>query len=288
MSTQALPLIKNYIDRGLLEETGAACDLWVTVSPERLSLFVASAASHQVIGLTVLDLEGSSFFQKGLFELRGWLEGLELYTREYKNVKIVFETPEFTIVPEPLFVAEKADVLLTAQFDLPKFYAVKSTRMDHMQCVNVFAVPDIFCSTLKVLFPQASVHHYAEYLLLSDVALNEQGQHTLCVNMHASYLDAVHLYHQELKFVNTFAFEADTDVIYFILSVAEQQKIAIDKLHLVLTGDINANGALLQLLRKYVPEVTLFKRDDIFSYPASFREFPDHQYFTHSVALLCE
>jgi hypothetical protein len=77
-------------------------------------------------------------------------------------------------------------------------------------------------------------------------------------------------------------------VIYFILSVAEQQKITTEKLHLVLTGDVNANGALLQLLRKYVPNVSLYKRDDVFSYPASFREFQDQQYFIQSVAVLCE
>lgn len=288
MGTQALPLIKNYIDREQLEQIASTCDLWVTLSARRVTLFAASAQGHQVVGLTVLELEDDSFFQKGLFEIRSWIEGLELYSQEYKSVRLVFEVPEYTIVPEALFVSEKADVLFTSLFDLPKFHMVRHNRIEPLSCVNVYAVPDIFCSTMKVLFPQASVHHYAEFLLQTLGIQNEQGQHTLYVNMHPTYLDAVHLYHKELKFANTFAFEADTDVIYFILSVAEQQKVAMDKLQLVLTGDVNANGPLLQLLRKYVPNVSLYKRDDTFSYPASFREFQDQQYFTHSVALLCE
>lgn len=288
MSTQTLPLIKNYIDREQLEQLESTCDLWVTLSPGRITLFAASTASHHVVGLTVLEMEDASFFQKGLFEIRGWIEGLELYSQEYKSVRLVFEVPEYTIVPEALFVPEKAEVLIASLFDLPKFHTVKSNRVDTLSCVNVFAVPDIFCSTMKVLFPQASVHHYAEFLLQTNCSLNNQGQHTLFVNMHSTYLDAMHLYHQELKFVNTFVFEADTDVIYYVLSVAEQQKLTMDKLQLVLTGDINANGALLQLLRKYVPNVSLYKRDDLFLFPASFREFQDQQYFIQSVALLCE
>lgn len=288
MSTQAYPLIKNYIDREQLGQIAATCDLWVTVSPGRITLFAASTNGHQVAGLTVLELEDSSFFQKGLFELRGFFEGLELYGIEYKNVRLVFESPEFTIVPEVLFVPEKAEVLLTTHFDLPKFYSVKNNRIDKLQCVNVYAVPDIFCSTMKVLFPQASIHHYAEFLVQTTRVLNEKELHTVFVNMHNTYLDAIHLHQQELKFINTFGFEADTDVIYFILSVAEQQKITTEKLHLVLTGDVNVNGALLQLLRKYVPNVSLYKRDDTFSFPASFREFQDQQYFIQSVALLCE
>jgi hypothetical protein len=207
MSTQALPLIKNYIDREQLGQIAATCDLWVTVSPSRITLFAASTNGHQVAGLTVLDLQEGSFFQKGLFELRGWFEGLELYGIDYKNVRLVFESPEFTIVPEVLFVPEKAEVLLTTHFDLPKFYSVKNNRIDKLQCVNVYAVPDIFCSTMKVLFPQASVHHYAEFLVQTARTLNEKEQHTVFVNMHATYLDAIHLYQQELKFINTFAFE---------------------------------------------------------------------------------
>jgi hypothetical protein len=56
---------------------------------------------------------------------------------------------------------------------------------------------------------------------------------------------------------------------------------------LVLTGDINTNGALLQLLRKYVPNVNLYKHNGSITFPASFREFQDQQYFINSVALLC-
>jgi hypothetical protein len=287
MSTQTLPLIKNYIDRDQLGEIIPTSDLWVTVSPERISLFAASKTTNRIAGLTVLEVTDSSFFQKGLFEIKGWLEDLELYRIEYKNTHLVFETPQFTLVPEVLFAAEKAEVLLTSLFDLPKFYTVKNNRIDNSQCVNVFAVPDIFCSTMKVLFPQASIHHYAEFLLQSALTINEKELHTLYINMHPSYLDAIHLNQQELQFINTFSFEADTDVIYFILSVAEQQKIPSEKMQLILTGDVNANGPLLQLLRKYVPNVTLYKRSEQFSYPASFREFQDQQYFINTASLLC-
>jgi hypothetical protein len=288
MSTQTLPLIKNYIDRDQLEQLAASSDLWVTLSPERISLLVASKNTNLVIGLTVLELAGGGFFQKGLFELRAWFEGLELYKLEYQNVNLVFETPEYTIVPEALFLPEKADVLLSAVVALPKFYSVRNTRMENRGCVDVFAFPDIFYSTLKVLFPQASVHHYAEYLVSAIAVINEKKQDTVFVNLHNTYLDALHFNNQQLKFVNTFSFEADTDIIFFILSIAEQQKITIDKLQLVLMGDFNVNSTLLQLLRKYVPYVSVYKRNEDFVYPASFREFQDQHYFIQTAALLCE
>jgi hypothetical protein len=288
MSTQTLPLIKNYIDRDQLESLASGSDLWVTVSPERITLLVAAKGRQHVIGLTALELTEGGFFQKGLFELRSWFEGLELYGREYQNTYLVFETPEYSMVPEALFVPEKAEILLTSLFDLPKFYSVRNSRVDGKECVCVFGVPDIFYSTMKVLFPQASLHHYAEYLLMANAGLNGKEQQAIYVNLHTQYIDAMHIENQQLKFVNTFVFEADTDVIYFVLSIAEQQKIKMDQLQLVLTGDFNTNGPLLQLLRKYVPNVSVFKRSEDFAYPASFREFQDQQYFIQTTALLCE
>jgi hypothetical protein len=288
MSTQTLPLIKNYIDRELLDQIAATCDLWVQFGSNRITLFAADKTNQRIAGLTVLEVNDNSVFQKGLFELRSWLEGLELYGKEYSNTHIVFETPQYSIMPEALFVAEKADAMLAMHHDLPKFSAVKNNRIAAKQWVNVYSVPEIFMNTVKVLFPQADMHHYAEYLLLALLNFNDKQHDTLYINMHAQYMDIVHLHGQELRFINTFQTEADTDIIYFILSVAEQQKINGDRLQLVLTGDVNANGSLLSLLRKYVPNVTLFKRVEGYSYPASFREFQDQQYFSATSILLCE
>jgi hypothetical protein len=213
---------------------------------------------------------------------------LELFGLEYHNTHIIIETPEYSIVPEALFAAENAETLLGLQHELPKFSAVLTNRIQQKEWVTVFAAPQVFVSTVKVLFPQADVHHYAEYMLQAFATINQKQKDTLYVNIHARYMDVVHLQEQQLVFANTFQTEADTDIIYFILSVAEQQKLTGDKLKLVLTGDVNANGALLSLLKKYIPEVSLFKRDAAFSYPASFREFQDQQYFTSTAVLLCE
>lgn len=288
MSTQALPVAKNFIDREQLSQIAATCDLWVLFAANKITLLAADKGNHRIAGLTVLESPDEHVFQKGLFELRSWIEALELYGLEYNNTHIVFESPEFCIVPEALFTAEKAETILLLQHDLPKFSAVLTNRIQSKQWVNVFAVPQLFVSTVKVLFPQAGVHHYAEFMLQAFASIHNKQHDTLYVNVHTQYIDVVHLHEQTLLFANTFQTEADTDIIYFILSVAEQQKINGDKLKLVLTGDVNANGALLSLLKKYVPEVSLLKRDAAYTYPASFREFQDQQYFTSTAVLLCE
>jgi hypothetical protein len=81
--------------------------------------------------------------------------------------------------------------------------------------------------------------------------------------------------------------EADTDIIYFILSVAELLKLDQQKLLVSLFGNISASSSLIGLMKKYIAHVELMKRPEQYDYPASFREFQEQQYFIQICSLLC-
>lgn len=285
MTTQTLPTVKNYLDRELLAQKAASSNFWVIVAENRICFFVADKHNKTTIGLTVIE-SADSFFQKGLFELRSLIEPLEISKYEYSNSHIVFETPLFTIAPNALFTIGKAELFLESVHPIPKFYTVKTDRLENHELVTIYAVPEIFCSTLKVIFPLATLHHYTSFLIPSVSKLQYQSH--LFVQVHREYIDMIIWQKNSLRFANTFTYEADTDIIYFILSVAEQQKIQNESLEILLAGDLSITGTLLPLLKKYIPNVDIFKRSSDYSYPASFKEFQDQQYFTTSSILLCE
>jgi hypothetical protein len=87
--------------------------------------------------------------------------------------------------------------------------------------------------------------------------------------------------------LNSFKAEADTDIVYFVLSVAELLKLNQEKLQVNLFGNISNTGTLLGLMKKYISHVELMKRTDAYSYPASFREFQDQQNYLQINCLLC-
>jgi hypothetical protein len=68
-------------------------------------------------------------------------------------------------------------------------------------------------------------------------------------------MDLIYYNGQQLQFSNIFQTEAETDIIYFILSVAEQQNLPANQLQLVLMGDVNSTGTLLPFLKKYIPNL---------------------------------
>lgn len=270
-----------------MEDHRITADLWVYAADDALGMLVADMRKASVYALVMAEFPSGGLFQKGLTEMRTLLESFGLPSREYANTHLVYGTPFYSIVPEPLFDSQQSVAMLSSVHDLPKLYSVKSDRSEDSNHVTLYGVPDIFSSTLKVLFPHAEVKHYASPMLEACTALSNSKSTVLYVNMHAAYMDVVCLDKQSLRLVNTFPFEADTDIIYFLLSVAEQQKLQGDTIEIMLMGEVNPNGPLLQLLRKYIPHVHLLKRDEAFKYPAAFREFNDHQYFSLLSVLLC-
>lgn len=61
---------------------------------------------------------------------------------------------------------------------------------------------------------------------------------------------------QKLLFANQFRFEHTNDVVYLILALYHQQRLANDQVPLILSGDIMENSAIVQLLRRYVRHLT--------------------------------
>jgi hypothetical protein len=286
MSTQTLPDIKNYIDQEGLDHSSTKADLWVIASASRLCFFAANKNEKRALGLTVLEFPKQDVFQKGLFELRSLLESLALFQKEFNQAHIVFETKQFTFIPTVLFDGQYQNTLLQSVHTIPKFYEVKAQKVDSINCVNVFAVPSIFNSTLKVLFPQADVQHYATYLGAMAASFNNTNK-VIYVNVHADFIDIICVHQQKVAFINTFDAGADTDIIYYMLSVAENQQIH-SPVSVFMMGDFSETVSMLSLLKKYVKEVNIYKRNVEHSFPAIFKEFQDHQYFTATSILHCE
>ncbi len=154
--------------------------------------------------------------------------------------------------------------------------------------VNIFTLNEDFYSSIKSIFPQAEIIHETELLLqLLYSSHQKENKDNLFVHVHETYIEIAHIKNNELHFLNSFKVEADTDIVYFVLSIAELLKLNQEKLQVNLFGNISNTSSLVGLMKKYISHVELMKRSDNFSYPASFREFQEQQNYLQVNSLLC-
>ncbi|MES2690148.1 MAG: DUF3822 family protein, partial [Bacteroidota bacterium] len=81
---------------------------------------------------------------------------------------------------------------------------------------------------------------------------------------------------------------SDTDLVYYVLSVATLLKLPQEKFGAIVMGDISVTSSTINMLKKYVPEVQMANRLEGIQYPVSFREFQDQQHYLAIHSLLCE
>lgn len=277
MSAQSIS-VKQYIDTERLVQWLPTCDLWIQLGASRISLLAADRFNARVAGLSILDFPNKGVFESSWTQLQSWLQQSALFAHEYQNIHLVFSHPYHTLVPQVLYESSQSSAMLKLVHEVPKSWNILSRPISNKPWVSVFAIPEQLANPLQQRFPQSAPEHSIAALLNGLQLHNGKNQHRLYANIEPEYMHIIHFTGSDLQFSNTFIPEAETDIVYFLLSVAEQQNIHADKLEVCLLGDVNTRSSMVALLRKYIPHVSFFERNETIHFPASFKEFPDHQY----------
>jgi len=286
MQTQEKFTIKNYTDIEGLESNVQRCTLFLHFGANNLKAVVASKSKNAIYSLKIIESKEKNIFKSSASDLKSLVENL--YPFEFETTKIIIDNNRHSIVPEPLFAGDKAESYLKLNTVLDKNFKVLYNRIGNNK-VSVFALNEDFYKSVISLFPHSEIIHETQLMMIFLSETNfKNDKETLFVNVHDSYIEVAQLKNSALNYYNTFRAEADTDIIYFVLSVAELQKLNPEKLHIILFGDVSNTGSLPALMKKYIPDVELLKRPETYSYPASFREFQEQQNYLPICSLLCE
>jgi hypothetical protein len=266
-------------------------------TPERYSLEV-SIAAHQLTftihnGLRVMGLRclttKHNLLENGALQLPKDVEQMEWYKPDYRQVRVFIDDNRFTLIPEPLFESDKAASYLNLVHKKISNEQILTTRLAQHSAVCVFGLNTALYRTIQSVFNAPVITHQNSILLQAASHYNGNDlKNHLLVNIAEGFVSVLYYLNGEIKFMNTFAIEADTDLVYYLLSVATLLKIPAEKSGVILMGDISLTSATMSLLKKYIPQVLTANRLENVQYPISFREFNDHQHYLAIHSLLCE
>jgi hypothetical protein len=244
--------------------------------------------TNRVLGFRYANTSFDVFACNSL-QLSNLVSQLEWYNTSYKNIRIFIDNETFTLVPDALFDINQADTYLYLVHKKLPNLEVLHNALTKQNTVCVFALQQSAYAAIRSVLGNAEILHQSLLLIQTATEFNENDlkQHLL-VGISSSFITVLQYHQNEIKFLNTYHVDADTDTVYFILSVAEQLKLQADKFGIYLMGDISSTSATMGLLKKYIPHVQTMNRFDGLQYPLSFREFQEQQHYLAIHTLLCE
>ncbi len=289
MSDQIKLLVKKY-DEALKKAESESYNLSIQLSMDGIAFCIFDRRLNKFQSIevgsfeTILKNEGFSEFLHKVVNENEWL------SLRYHSISIIYECKKSTLIPVPLFTENEKETYSEFNFKLDENSHINYEKLSNLDAVILYEIPDQIMETFKTLFPSHRLISQPGVLIESLLILNKNlpAQKKFFVNVRNSALDILIIDKRQLLYFNSFEYKSIEDFIYFVIFVLDQLQINPEEVDLVLSGSIDKNSELFEILYKYVRNIRFQTLPDTFNYSYVFNEVPAHYYFNLISQSLCE
>jgi hypothetical protein len=211
--------------------------------------------------------------------LREILEEDELLQRPVKETLLVYNFPESSLVPEPLFSMDtNKELTEMIHGNLPKGL-VLSEKIPWWDLYNVYRIPLELHKLLQHQFTAGKYWHYYSLLLKSHKMFDPQeGSDRIKAIFYADKMIALVMKKGKLQLMQTFHYQDAKDVAYHLLNCCQQLGISQEEVLLLVGGLIDRQSALSTELHKYFLQVSFEEIDESIKVTDELKELPLHYF----------
>lgn len=210
----------------------------------------------------------------------------------WSNVKICAKTHKFALVPQSIFAPEATFDYLSVNSEIrTKSEDVKYYKHISSDAVNVFAADRKLLGWLEETYPSQSVQlvHQGSALIEGILKYDDHSHEKMMFCFFdQGILHVVVTLKQKVLYYNQFAVRDSQDYLRFIMLVFKEQELNQKTTKLIVWGSIKQNSQHVELLRKYIRNISFGGRPTYLKTSYEFDEIPDHQYFDLLNTYLCD
>jgi hypothetical protein len=239
-------------------------------------------------------LKHISFLQEmnlsGLEETIADIQGNdEFLTREYKSVYFSFQSPRYTLIPGPLFNKDNLRTYFEFNHVIDDLDEIHYNGFRNIDAYNLFVIPAELSKLACKSFVDVRFFHQATPLIENGLMSHsgKSPRKTVVVNTYGKNIDIVVIQGDNLLLCNSFPWQDEKDMVYYVLYVYEQLKLDGMEAPLYLTGEISRSSPVYELLKSYIRKIAFEKRNDHFIYSYTFNEMDHHRFINLFNLKLC-
>ena len=218
------------------------------------------------------------------------ISGLDFLKNDFKQVKIIYSDSKVTLIPSPLFEEKEKNTYLNFTENISEGFEINFDKLSNLDAYNIYVVPGCIKNKLLEVFSKHRLYHYSS-TLLENLLIRFKRQDIekkIFLNVQSSHFEIIVLEGKKLLFYNSFVYKTPEEFIYFILFVFEQLNLNPENVELTVLGELSKEGALYEILFKYIRNIKFISRNDSFKYSEAFQKIPAHYFYNLLNLNLCE
>jgi len=199
----------------------------------------------------------------------------------FKSVKIACNGKKSTLIPAKLFDPVEKEQYLKFNFKLDQDEQILQDHLMPLDAWQIFTVPGDILSATKEFFPKSKMVH-ASGLLIESIWINYKNHINsphIFLHVQERLFDLMIFDGRKMDYFNTFSFQNQEDVTYYLIFVMEQLNFNPESAPLILLGDVEKVDGLSDLLHQYVRNIETVRRNASYHYSYILNQLPPHACF---------
>jgi hypothetical protein len=187
----------------------------------------------------------------------------KLLQQDFKSVLVIHQNELSSFVPDNYFDENKLADYLKYNIKVLQTDFIAFDTIDKISAKNVY-IP--YVNINNYLFQNFGAFEYKHHLtILIDKLMRENSTEKKCyVNVCKSTFDVMLIENGNLLFSNTFKYQTEQDFIYYLLFVAEQLKLDLETILVVLIGEIDSKSDLYKIAFTYIRNINFISNNSSF------------------------
>jgi len=211
--------------------------------------------------------------------LRDILESDPLLKRPVKETLVVYNFPESSLIPEPLFSMDNNREIIDTLHGNLKKGLILTEKIPWWELFNVYRISPDLHQLLQQTFTAGKYWHYYSLLLKSYKMFDSTDmEDCLKVIFYADKMVVLVVRKAKVHLVQTFLYQDTKDVIFHLLNCCQQLDLNQEAVKLLVGGLIDRQSALSTELFKYFLRIQFEEIDESIKVTDELKELPLHYF----------
>jgi hypothetical protein len=263
---------------GISDEELLQSRLLVEVNPNSFTYVLLNQRNMSPLVVKYFQLEPSK--ESPLTEmLRDILETDSLLRRPVKETLLVYNFPESSLIPEPVFTMDtNREIIDTLHGNLQKGL-ILTEKIPWWELFNVYRISPDLHTLLQQTFTAGKYWHYYS-LLLKSYKMFDSAEKENCIKVifYADKMVALIVKEGRPVLIQTFFYHDTKDVAYHLLNCCQQMGLNQEEVRLLVGGLIDRQSALSAELFKYFLRIQFEEIDESIKVTDELKELPLHYF----------
>jgi len=202
----------------------------------------------------------------------------EFFSKKYKSSSLIYATRKITLLPDKFFDVDHLKNYFKLNHDLDELDELHYNRIHKTNIYSIYAVPNYIATTFVQRLPGMKFYSQITPMLFPVYSQLKQNKLSVRVNLNLDFLDIAVISSNKLILFNTFSFESESDIIYYLLLIYKKLNLKPVETELIVSGEIPKGSPLPELIKKFFKKVKYAKPNPEYTYSYTFSDIPSYTF----------